>query len=283
MYSRHLHPHFGVELHDLDVTRLGTGELDELRDLLVRHGFIVLRRQLVDDAQLAEFSRRIGTGSLEESARRISHSQDCKEVSNLTNLMDWEGQPIGFGGNGTDFWHSDQEFREAPATLASLYCVLPSQEGGETSFACSVASEIDLPRGLLERLEGQRSTRVPASTHDNVQHREISHPTLLRNPVDGRISIYISENALRFPGLSQAEGEELKQLALGAILAAGNIYSHRWRLGDLVVYDNTQLLHRREAFTGNRWIKATKIFASPSWFAVPRGEVVREFESQSVS
>ena len=99
------------------------------------------------------------------------------------------------------------------------------------------------------------------------------HPAVLVNPVDGREFIYISENTLRFPGLSQEAGERLKASALECILSPDNIYRHTWRAGDFIVYDNTQLLHRREAFSGSRWLKGTKIFAPSNWFAVPDGEI----------
>jgi taurine dioxygenase len=54
------------------------------------------------------------------------------------------------------------------------------------------------------------------------------------------------------------------------------IYAHEWRVGDLVLYDNAQLLHRREHFAGRRWLKGAKIFAPPDVFAVPDGRVVAQ-------
>jgi taurine dioxygenase len=139
-----------------------------------------------------------------------------------------------------------------------------------------VARQIGIPEALVARLRALRSTRIPAATHDNAEHIEVSHPAVLTNPVDRRESVYISENALRFPGLTDAAGQALKKTVLDYVLAAENIYRHSWRMGDLVVYDNTQLLHRREAFSGPRWLKGTKIFAPPSWFAIPNGEVAEE-------
>jgi taurine dioxygenase len=273
MRAAGVHLRFGLEIEGIDASSLDDSLANQLRRWMVQYGVLIIRRQLLDDSQLAEFSRRIGAGRLEESARRVSHSQECNFVSNLTNLRTEEGHPLGFGGKDTDYWHSDQEFRLHPATLASLYCLIPPREGGETSFASTVASAIGIPEELLARLRGLKSTRIPASTHDNVEHLEVAHPAVLRNPVDGRETVYLSEKALRFPGVEECEGQALKKAALGYILAEENIYRHTWRMGNLVVYDNTQLLHRREAFNGPRWLKGTKIFAAPNWFAVPDGEV----------
>ena len=277
MQRNRLHPHFGLEIAGIDVTRARESVFEKLRQFIVQYGFVVLRRQLLDDHQLVAFSQSIGNGQLEESARRISHSPEVALVSNLTNLKVDGVRTLGFGGSDTDFWHSDQEFRKNPATLASLYCLIPPLTGGATSFACTVAEQIGIPEALLDLLRTTRSTRFPAPTHDNVAHIEVSHPAVLRNPVDQRESVYISENALHFSGFDENAGQALKQQVLNYILAEDNIYRHEWRMGDLVVYDNTQLLHRREAFEGPRWLKGTKIFASLEWFAVPRGELVESY------
>ncbi|XIG73016.1 hypothetical protein C1N81_05835 [Streptomyces sp. SGAir0957] len=96
----------------------------------------------------------------------------------------------------------------------------------------------------------------------------------LTSPRGGAEYAYVSENTERFIGLSEDEGQEIKEGILARILHASNVYSHEWRMGDFVVYDNAQVVHRRELFEGNRWIKGTKIFAPAEYFAIPAGEVV---------
>ena len=70
-------------------------------------------------------------------------------------------------------------------------------------------------------------------------------------------------------GLSAAEGRALLEELLGCVLKPEHQYRHNWRMGDLLIYDNAQLLHRRDAFAGLRWLKATRVFVSPQHFAVP--------------
>jgi taurine dioxygenase len=272
MLVNELHPHFGLEIRNIDVAEASDTLIEELQRFLIRYGLLVIRRQLLEDGQLAEFSRRIGNGKLEESARRVSHSSQCSLISNLTNLQTSDKQPLGFAGRDTDYWHSDQEFRKSPATIASLYCLIPSPVGGRTGFAGTSFETLGLEPSFLPELRRLRSTRIPAASHDNVEHIEISHPVILKNPSDGRESVYVSENTLRFCGMEEQEGQRLKQHILAHMLAESNIYRHSWQMGDLLVYDNTQLLHRREAFEGPRWLKATKIFAPVGQFAVPQGE-----------
>jgi taurine dioxygenase len=266
-----LHPRFGAVVHGVDLAALDRVMADLLRTALASHGLLLVRGQDLDEEKLEAFSRAIGNGDLELSARSVSHSLDRPYVSQLTNIDDTDGKPIGFGGNTTDYWHSDQEFREQPASLAALYCKVPPLIGGQTSFASTVVANLRMPPSTQQRIRLLWSTRVPASTHDNVVHVEVRHPVVLRSPLDGRLLLYHSENTRRFIGLDEADGTLLKQELLDLILDPHNIYSHSWREGDLVVYDNTQVVHRREAFEGPRWLQGTKIFATPKLFAVPAG------------
>ncbi len=268
---RPLHPRFGVELIEAQACALDAEAVEQVRTLLAQHGAILFRGQQLTDEAHEAFSRRIGTGALELSARRISHGRATPYVSQLTNLADGRGRALGFGGNGTDFWHSDQEFRERPATLATLYCRIPAPVGGETSFASTVVANLGLSPDLLDRIRPLWSTRMPAQSHDNVDRIEVAHPLVLRTPCGDRELLYHSENTRRFLGVGEREATTLRATLLDAILAPANLYSHRWQAGDLLLYDNTQLVHRREAFSGERWLQGTKIFGPPDRFAQPAG------------
>jgi len=260
---------FGLEITGLDVTTIDEDGLRGILADLAHHGLLLFRKQVLADDDLYDFSLRIG--DLEEPARKIVHSPGNSRVGWLTNLRTEDGKPLGFGGNGTDYWHSDQEYRLNPATLATLYCLIPSRIGGTTSYASTVAANLQLSAPVMEELRPLRVTYLAPPTHDNVDRIEVAHPAVLRNPVSRHESVYVSENTVRFVGLEQTRGEALKRTVLEAMLRSRNVYSHEWRMGDLILYDNTQLLHRRDAFDGIRWLKATKIFAPQEFFAVPDG------------
>jgi alpha-ketoglutarate-dependent taurine dioxygenase len=268
---------FGLEITDVDVSELTDDGLRDVLSDLAAYGLLLFRKQVLDDEALYAFSLRIG--ALEEPARKIVHSPDNSCVGYLTNLLRPEGTPLGFGGNSTDYWHSDQEYRQNPATLATLYCLIAPRTGGTTSFASTLVRNLRLPYDVLSRLAGCRATYIAAATHDNVDRIEVAHPALLSRADSTQQSVYVSGNTVRFIGLPATEGETLKATVMASILRPENIYAHHWRMGDLILYDNTQLLHRRDAFEGIRWLKATKIFAPAERFAVPRGLVC---ESASV-
>lgn len=270
---RSLHPGFGVEVRHLQVATASDSEIVGLRRLIARHGLVLFAGQDLDDRLLETVSRRLGDGRLMKSARSISHGRAHPDVANLTTVLDQNGEQIGFAGATTDYWHSDQEFRVTPATIATLYCVIPSPVGGETSFASTRATALGLGAAELAALRPLWSTRRPAPTHDNADHVEVAHPVVLGTPEADDEAIYISENTLRFIGVDATAGAAMKASLLRRIVRPENIYSHRWRTGDLLIYDNTQVVHRREAFSGERWLKATKIFADISPFQGVRGYV----------
>lgn len=270
-FGQRLHARFGVEISGPDLRSVSDDDVLELRHALASYGLLLFPDQQLSEAEYEHFARRIGNGQLELSARRISHGTENPHVSQLTNLVTEKGEARGFGGRGTDFWHSDQEFREHPASLAALYCRLPSREGGNTSFATTAVANLNLPSATLERLRDLWSTRIPASTHDNVAHVEVAHPVILKRADDGREFLYHSENTRRFLGVDKEDGDALCEDLMGRIIAPENIYSHAWRADDLLVYDNTQVVHRREAFEGDRWLLGAKIYAPDELFVIPDG------------
>lgn len=264
---------YGVELVETDVKRVSGQDVINIRQLLARHGLILIRNQILHDNDLTNFSRLFGSGMIEPSARRISHGYIERHVAYLTNLRNPDGSPFGFAGGTTDFWHSDQEFREKPASIGVLYCLIPSETGGATSFATTAVRNLKISEARLSRLRGLSSTRQPARTHDNAPQQVVSHPVVVANSL-GEEFVYVSENTLDFQGYSSAIGRGIKDALLAEILKPENIYSHHWEIGDLMLYDNIQLLHRREEFQGVRLMKAIKIYPDGKYLIAPLGNVV---------
>ena len=104
--------------------------------------------------------------------------------------------------------------------------------------------------------------RTPPATHD----------VILENPATGQKSIYLDPNkTLGIDGLSQDESKELIDAVSQHMLQDDLIYTHTWRNGDVVMWDNARLWHRREAFDASlpRFARRTTIFLRPDDFAVP--------------
>jgi taurine dioxygenase len=261
---------FGARVDQLALYEIGDSTLSDVLSLLEEWGLLLFPRQALDDCDLHAFATRIG--SLEEPSRKISLSPQFPSISYLSNFLDESGRNIGFPGSTTDFWHSDQQHRENPATLALLYCVVPARTGGATSFVSTDVDRTGLCPDLIERLTFLRAAYEPAHNFDNAPAVRVSHPALLVSPKSGRRFSYVSENTIEFPGIGKEEKSAVfKQQVLNHLLHPSRIYSHNWHMGDLILYDNAQLMHRRDHFEGRRWLKGTKIFAPKDLFAVPAG------------
>lgn len=258
---------FGAKVDEIALHEIGDSALSDVLSLLEGWGMLVFPRQALDDRDLHAFATRIGI--LEESSRKVCLSPHFPAIGNLSNLRDDDGGRIGFASTTTDFWHSDQQHRENPATLAFLYCLVPAAAGGSTSFVSTDVDKTELDSDLIDRLAALRVVYEPASDHDNIPAVQVSQPALLKSPTSQRRFAYVSENAVGFVGLGEEGSAVLKRMVLEHLLDPSRVYSHQWSMGDLVLYDNAQLMHRREPFEGRRWLKTAKIFAPKDKFAVP--------------
>ena len=103
---------------------------------------------------------------------------------------------------------------------------------------------------------------------------EAVHPLVLTHPTRrDRRALYLTPfgGELLRDGrpCAAAEAEGLRSSMMEHQLRPAHIFTHRWRMGDLVVYDNAQVLHRKEPFKGGRLLKSSRVFADPGRFAVP--------------
>ncbi|CCW32313.1 TauD/TfdA family dioxygenase [Xenorhabdus nematophila] len=262
-----INKNFGAYVTCPKIFKLSSEEHQTIKQYLSKYGLLVFNNQKMDDDALVNFALRIGSGRIEEPARKISLSDNRKYIAYLTNLCDSNGKPLGFAGSDTDFWHSDQEFRVNPASVSILYGEVIRFSGGNTSFASTNVTNLQFSTDELSILNKLNSTRQPATTHDNVPHFTVAHPVIIENMQTKQCYVYVSENTIDFFENDNLlpNSKTLKKNILGKILSPENIFSHQWNEGDLLLYDNSQLLHRRESFTGDRFIKGLKIYPDTSY------------------
>lgn len=258
---------FGAEVCDLDLVDIDENLSAAILDQLDDSALLLFRRQSLHDEDLLRLSQALGP--VEEPAAKAQHAPGFKEINYISNLQDESGRSIGGANPGAETpWHSDQAFRVRPATISTLFCVHSSPEGGSTGFANTRLGYEILPAAIKARIAGLRGTYSPGSMHE-VESGEVSHPLVLKHPLRDRRTLYVSPLTKEVESLAVVEGRTLLEKLLGCVLKPEHCYQHKWRMGDLLIYDNAQLLHRRDAFAGMRWLKATRVFASPERFAVP--------------
>ena len=263
---RKLTPEFGVEVAGLDLASLSDQAVPELLEKLLQHGLLLFRRQCLHDQDLHRLSGLMGR--VETAANANAASPDVPTVVYISNLKDEAGKPIGSLGSDEVTWHSDQYFRETPATLAILHGVLVPFKGGNTHWCSTRLGYEALPPELKQKIAALRGNyQLPATATLNTA--PVTHPLVLPHPGSTRHSLYVFLRTRGIPGLPEDEASALIDQLLDYNLREENQYHHSWRAGDVVLYDNGQTLHQRDAFQGLRFMKATRVFLDPRRFPVP--------------
>ena len=267
--TRPLSENLGAEVLDVDLTQIDKHMAEAILSAVQEHALLLFRRQSLHDEDIYRLSAALGPVE-EPPAAKDNHSPGFKSVVYIANINNTDRTFIkgNIIENKDGGWHSDQAYRKSPATLSTLFCVICPESGGGTSFSSTRMGYESLPPALKDRVENMRVQYSPGPSH-GVPNIQVTHPAVLINPESGVKSLYVTPGARGFEGEDDTENKVLKDELLSYQLRPEHIYQHNWRMGDMLIYDNAQLLHKRDAFEGIRFLKATRLFLSPDRFAVP--------------
>ncbi len=228
--------------------------LDAWRDHLV----LRFRGQQLNDDQLAAFSARFG--DLDQAPISPSgkpYNPDRPEIAVISNVVE-NGVAKGGLGNSELVWHQDMSYNDLPPKASLLYGVETPTEGGETLFYNLYAAYEALPDAMKRRIAGlsckHDATRNSsgglrhgfAESYANADRPGAVHPLAVRHPVSGRTALYLGRRPNAWiVGLSDEESDALLDALWAHIDAHDFVWSHQWRPGDLVIWDNRCTLHRR--------------------------------------
>jgi len=160
---------------------------------------------------------------------------------------------------GNELWHTDSSFRQKSATWSMLHARVIPPDGADTQFADTRAAYDALPESTKAKLEGlvaehsiwhsraQYGGYKP--TEEEIKARPPArHPVVRRHPGSGRKALYIASHASHIIGWPVEEGRALLRELLAHATEPRFVYAHKWRLGDLVIWDNRCTLHRATPF-----------------------------------
>jgi alpha-ketoglutarate-dependent taurine dioxygenase len=223
----------------------------EIVALAHREGVLLFRDQNLDEAQQIAFSR--GLGELELHPEKLKQKATHPEIFDLSNVRE-NGRLEDPLGTATERWHTDSSYREIPSALSILYAVEVPPQGGDTEFADARHAWERLPEDRKAHLEGLRVVHsyrhsspdawATMSDAERANVPPVEHP-LVRRLGDGRRALYLGSHASHVVGLTLEAGRALAQELLEHATAPAEVYRHRWRAGDLVIWDNRVTLHRR--------------------------------------
>ncbi len=253
MDIRRLTVHTGAEVVGIDLGRSVPDETGATLNLaFIEHGVLVIRDQALTPARMLAVAERFGRIFPQHNARFAI--PDCPEVHYISNQDRFPDGTRYIPGQG---WHTDHSNDGRPPKATLLHAVALPDRGGDTQFANMAAAYAVLPLALKDRIAGLMAIHVYQSSHSGRKLMSLSdadkervpnavlHPIVRTHPENGRKSIYV--NPLRIEGivgLDHLEALPLLDELLQHATREAFQYRHRWRAGDLVMWDNRCLLHK---------------------------------------
>ena len=250
---RRLSPMIGAEISGVDLSQpLSDASFKAIHNVWLQHHVIVFPDQNLDEGQQIAFAQRFGEL---QPVRTTPGLYKNPYVLMVTNVV-IDGQK-GALPDGEMQFHSDQCYYETPAMATMLFGIEVPPSGGDTLFSSATAVYDSLPASTKARLDGLQALNVydygNGSTikSDKIDENapKFVHPVVRTHPESGRKGVYVNRLMTHhILGLAPAESAALLEELFAQIEKSEFIYAHKWRVGDLVMWDNRCALHARTDF-----------------------------------
>jgi alpha-ketoglutarate-dependent 2,4-dichlorophenoxyacetate dioxygenase len=257
---------FAAEIGGVDLRRsLDKVTVAAISDAINKAGVLVFHDQFITDAQQQAFSRNFG--ELETTVRAYRkdfvprldvHMADISNLDEQNRVLP-KNDRRRLNALGNRLWHSDSSFKRVPARFSLLSARIIPDDGGETQFADMRAAWDALPETMQRRVAGmicehtQLFSRAKIGFTDwapeEIEKMAPVPQVLVRtHPGSGRKSLFLSSHAGRIRGMEEPEARLLLMDLTEHATQPRFVYTHRWRVGDLVMWDNRCTMHRARAY-----------------------------------
>jgi alpha-ketoglutarate-dependent 2,4-dichlorophenoxyacetate dioxygenase len=258
--AKPVHPCLGAEISGVDLTRpVSVEDFAEIEAALNRYAVLIFHDQPLSDEQQLAFSRHFGP--LETVPIYAGYKHRIRaEFADISNL-DAEGKLLAPDSDrrmfnlGNQLWHTDSSFKYVPARCSLLSAREIPTEGGDTEFADLRAAYDALPKETKRQLDGLiaehsifHSRRQTGFANFNEEIRSAMPPVpqlvVRRHPGSGRMTLYLAAHASHIIGWPVEEGRRVLEELIAFATEPRFVYRHRWRVGDLVIWDDRCTMHR---------------------------------------
>jgi taurine dioxygenase len=229
---------FGMEVNDLSITEITDRDLITLKDVIANNGLVVFRQQAVSDADFVAFLSRLGTLTFTVGETPVT---DCPALNVVSN--------IGRERPPRSVFHTDTSYVARPPAFTALRALTIPAAGGDTLFSDQYRAYETLPSAVKQQLADARVLHVMSGlVPDERQERQSWHPLFRRHPLSGRLALFLStpERCQAISGMAQAQAQRSVRLLYQHSIRPYRLYRHRWRLGDIVIWDNRCTMHRAD-------------------------------------
>lgn len=244
----------GAEVVGLDLSQpFDDAVLGTILDAFTKHHVLAFRDQnLTDDQQMAMTKR---FGEPEGHVFRTASGKQSPKVHLVSNL-DADGKPSSKPFTfGSFYWHTDKSYHDVPSFATFLHARELPPEGGDTEFANMLMAYDALDSEMRARIASRRAVHSweanrrnsgnrPATEKEKQEKPPVSHPIVRTHPDRNRKSLYLGIHTSHVEEMPTKDGEGLLNDLLTHATQRRFVYVHKWRPGDLVMWDNRCLLHR---------------------------------------
>ncbi len=254
------HELFAAEIRGLDLRKpVPDAIFDNIREAIYRYAVLIFPDQDLTPPDHIAFSKLFG--ELHFDKKSVAKGQEYGELTVFGNM-----NPLGDTFTPPDVtadleeWHSDHSHRPTPALVSMLYgCVVPD-EGADTMYALMTAAYKELPPDLYAKIKDRRAVHTGASLiawrHEvdpsapaltpelAAEIPRVERPMIKVHPKTGAQALYFGSKIMRsIVGLNDAESRALIEELTAFATQRKFVYSHKWRKGDLVLWDNRAVIH----------------------------------------
>ena len=253
---RPLDGRLGAEIAGVDLKHLGADDFARIYQAFLDHIVLVFRDQDLAMEDFLAHGRRYGP--LRPHIVRKSRHPELPELMIMDNkIVDTkigaEAKPSASLLKRGAVWHTDTSYDYVRAKATQLYSRAIPSTGGDTLFANAYAIYEALPATLKRRIEGLRATykyggrlkrEVQLLEEDDRVRPPAAHGLVRIHPETGRKAIYFNPGqVIDIEGMDAAEADALIDELKGYIESPDGDYRHKWRVGDLIIWDNRCLVH----------------------------------------
>lgn len=254
----------GAEIRGLDLARIDEAQGRRISELLDAHLVLRLRGQVLTDPELLRFCRMLG--ELDPPGPnpygKPFHEQH-PELNVISNVVE-DGRPKGNLGYGEAVWHADMTYIDTPPRAAVLYGLEVPEGQGDTWFANMYAAYDALPDDLKGAIEGR--VAIHDASHNSAGmlrkgYEEVTdvtrtpgarQPLVRTDPKSGRKALFLGRRPRSYVvGMELAESEELLDRLWAHATRPEFTWVQKWKLHDVLMWNNLAVLHRRDAFDPN--------------------------------
>jgi alpha-ketoglutarate-dependent 2,4-dichlorophenoxyacetate dioxygenase len=262
---------FAAEVGDVDLSRpLAPEDLAAIRAAFTKYGVLIFPDQHFDDDSQLDFARNFGP--LETTVFKARQDHKLRLHENLADVgnLDADDKILPTQDRtrlyqlGNRLWHTDSSFKALPAYCSLLHARSIPPVGGHTEFADMRAAYDALPEATKRRIDGLvamhslMTSRAKLGFTDFDEHeRKVFEPVpqvlARRLPDSGRMSLYVASHAGAIRGMPKDEATGLIDELIAHATQRQFVYTHRWRVNDLVMWDDRCTMHRGLEFDDQRY------------------------------